>query len=385
VTFSDAFTALEEDTPEVLEWQAAQSRHAREALRGSLFEPLSSRVGQVLVDTRVYAPEHRGGRWFGLVLPPGAQQPVLQVQEQLDAPGRVLVDPDALSAEQGSSVSLDFSFPSPDGSRVAYGLSAGGNEAAVVHVLDVATGEVLPDRVPLTMASVLAWTPEADAFYFAAADPDAPTLQLVLHRHTLGGATERVPAQPAYRHPVVMPQLSADGRRLAAIVDHLAPRPDHVLDVESGLWRPFLVDAEGAFQGAFVGDDYVALSTHKAPRGRVVAVPLDAADGQSRWRELVPESDVVLRNVAVAGAPDAPLLVLSALVDAASRITVHDVDGRERHRLELPGRGTAGTSGIGYNLPFGPMTTAGASSRAAFVFTSFATSPQVLLADPRHR
>jgi prolyl oligopeptidase len=384
VTYVDRWGHLEDDTDEVLAWQAEQSRAAREALHGPHTEALRRRLREVLVDSRVYAPDLRGGRWFGLALRPGADQPVLQVADELGGPARVLVDPDALSRAAGAPQSVDFAFPSPDGSRVAYGVSTAGAEVPVVHVVDVDSGEVLPDRVPLAMASALAWAPDSSAFWFADADPGAaPALQLVLHRHEVGGGTERVPGQPAYRHPVVMPQVSSDGRWLAAVVDHLAPRPDHVLDLATGQWRPFLLDADGAYQGAFLDDAWVALTTDGAPRGRLVAVPLDAADDRSRWRELLPESDVVLRNVARAGTADDPLLVLSALVDATSRITVHRPDGTQVAQVALPAPGTAGYSGAGYNLPYAPMLSTTDEHRAALVHTTHTASAAVLAVDLR--
>jgi hypothetical protein len=140
------------------------------------------------------------------------------VQDELGGAARTLVDPARAQPRGGAPVSVDFAFPSPDGSRVAYGVSAGGTEVPVVHVVDVATGEVHDDRVPLAMPSALAWTPDSASFFFADADPDAPSLQLVLHQHVVGGPTTRLPGQPSYRHPVVMPQLSRDGRWLAAVV-----------------------------------------------------------------------------------------------------------------------------------------------------------------------
>jgi prolyl oligopeptidase len=379
VAFVDRWAHLEQDSDDVLAWQQKESATARQQLRGGCWQELRDRLAQVVPEPRVYAPDRRGGRWFRLVLPEGQQQPVLRVSDDPAAAGRVLVDPNAVSAATGQPVTLDFAFPSPGGRLVAYGLSTAGTEASVVHVVDVDSGQVLADRVQLTMASTIAWTPDAAGFYYAAADPSAPALQLVLHHHTVGGASVRVPGQPQYRHPVVMPQLSRDGRWLAAVVDHLAPRPDHLVDTTTGEWQPFLIAAEGAMQGDFLGDAWVAVSTHKSPRGRVVSVPLDAGSDASRWRELVPETDAVLRNVAVAG----DLIVLSTLVDCASRIAVHRSDGTFQAELALPDAGTASIWGVGYQLPFAPMLGSTDDEQAGLVFASLATSPAVLVADLR--
>src|SRR5690606_10087934 len=57
-----------------------------------------------------------------------------------------------------------------------------------------------------------------------------------------------------------------------------------------------------------VGDRLVGTTTLDAPRGRVVAAPLDSP-GPDRWRTVVPESDDVVEGVAVTAAS---LLVASS-------------------------------------------------------------------------
>ena len=54
---------------------------------------------------------------------------------------RLLVDPDAVKARPASTMRIDYYAPSPDNKYLAYGMSTGGSEEAVLHVIEVATGK----------------------------------------------------------------------------------------------------------------------------------------------------------------------------------------------------------------------------------------------------
>lgn len=379
VEVEDPYTWLEEDSAASLEWQQEQSSAAEQALRGATYERLKDDIARHAVDLRVFAPQRVGGRWFGQVLPAGAEQPVLQVSDVPGEPGRVLVDPNGLA--QGSPVTLDFFFPSPSGSLVAYGVSVAGNERSTLYVVDVETGKVLDDAVQLGMATAVAWSPDESGFWFSDQDRDAQVFRLALYRLDLGGDGPRRLDQPEWAAPVVWPILSSDGSTLAAVVDHLAPRPQALLDVTGAGadWVPFLPPGPGAYQGEVIGDEYVALCTEDAPRGRVVAIPLSSPQDRSSWRELVPQTDRVLRNLARLG-PDH--LLLSVLVDAAAALTVHDLSGALVADVPMPAEGTAGPTGAGYNLPLSPMAAPnGETLEVSFVHASAGSAPAVHLYD----
>jgi len=69
---------------------------------------------------------------------------------------RVLIDPTLLSDANGH-MSLDWWEPSPNGVHVVYGLSKDGSEDSVLHILSVADGRDLPERIPNTETALPAW------------------------------------------------------------------------------------------------------------------------------------------------------------------------------------------------------------------------------------
>ena len=82
-------------------------------------------------------------------------QDLLVVADNLDelvAGGRVLLDPNTLSAD--GTVALNAVEVSPDGTLVAVALAEAGSDWRNIRVFDVATGAPLPDRADLDQVGV---------------------------------------------------------------------------------------------------------------------------------------------------------------------------------------------------------------------------------------
>ena len=336
IVFDDPFAWLEDDSPETLEWQHRQDKLAAEHLRSwSGFTRLRAAVEPHLADAFLFAPLRRGGRWFSLRL--GESGPQLRVANAPADEGTVLIDAGEL-AEEGTPVSLDWFFPSPNGRYVAYGLSWGGDEQSVLHVLDVNTGEALPERVDFTSIAYVAWLPDSSGFYYNGGHaPDWEDADKEIFFHRLGETQRSDPEPITVREAYcVTPQASPDGRFLVAVTSELDPRADLIKELPDGEWRPFLVDLPGRGSGVFVGDEYIAVSTDDAPNGRLIAVPIATAEDRSTWRELMrEESDAVV--ISVEGVGDR--LVVTRLVNTYAELRILDVDGRVLDEVELPGEG----------------------------------------------
>ena len=312
----DPFRWLELDSAETLAWETRQNEAADTALRDwAGLEKLRDAVSSHLGRTSVTAPIRRGPFWFRIDTGP------LVVAGSPTGPGRTLVEP-------GES-SLDWFFPSPQGTRVAYGLSFNGDEQSVLHVVETDTGEVLPDRIPFTSNATVAWLPDESGFAVnAGTAPDFERVDKVLLVHRLGqrdpSALEPIEVREPY---CVYPQVSPDGRFLAAITSEVEPRADWIRELPDGEWRPFLLEVDGTCNGVFTDHEhYVAVCTEGAPRGRLVRIPVSTAAQRDTWIELIPEGELVLRFVQRAG----DLLVVGALREAASVVLLLELDGAVR-------------------------------------------------------
>jgi len=134
--------------------------------------------------------------------------------------------------------------PSPDGKYYAYALSQGGSDWETIHVLEVATGKALPDRVRWVKFSGISWTNDNRGFYYSRY-PQPPSgereinhkvINQKLYYHKLGTPQSddrlvyQVPAHPEW---IVGGGVSEDGRYL-----YVENRERHFAQQSAVLRRP---------------------------------------------------------------------------------------------------------------------------------------------------
>ncbi len=323
VELTDPYRWLEAgEAPEVAQWVAAQNQHTRRTLDArSDRERWHGRLSALVALPTVIGCKVRGDSLFVLERGRGADQFALFLRSAADAqvPARLLLDPATHAAD--GAMAIDWFEPSDDGSMVAVGLSEGGTEDSMLHVLRVATGQMDDVRIADTRAASVAWLPDGTGFWYARYPVDDQ-----YHRHI---RFHRLGTQPG-DDPIVFDRLpideawpdvsvSPDGKYLLVEMQVGWSRTDaFLLDVASGEWSTVVegVDAQSTFM--FAGDRLIGLTTLDAPNGRVISAALDAPR-VGEWRTIVGHrSDVVLGRPAVAG--EHMLLITSrAAVDSLER------------------------------------------------------------------
>ena len=126
---------------------ATLSSSACRNVRGS-----GERLKQLWTYERFGVPRREGGKYFYLRNDGTQDQSVLYVADALDAPPRVLVDPNG--KRDDATIALSQWEPSPDGQVLAYALSDGGTDWNTWHFRRVSDGVDLP--VMLQVQQVLA-------------------------------------------------------------------------------------------------------------------------------------------------------------------------------------------------------------------------------------
>src|ERR1700722_4262384 len=155
VAVADPYRWLEDgDSSEVRGFDEAQNAATtawvakipgRDALRARARELLSvGYVGAPVVKTTPTGT----ARYFHVRREGLQEQAVLYVREGVDGVDRGLIDPAPLSTD--GTTTVEWWVVSPDGARVAWGVSEAGSEESTLRVRDVATGMDLPDRIPYT-------------------------------------------------------------------------------------------------------------------------------------------------------------------------------------------------------------------------------------------
>ncbi|WP_336629469.1 MULTISPECIES: erythromycin esterase family protein [unclassified Microbacterium] len=365
IAVADPYRWLEGDAaadPEVGAWQRAQAAYAEETIwAGRDRDAVRALIERSHAGARPELPVGAGGRWFR------AEGRRIVVADEPYGPGRALVDLAEFDGP-GRTAVLSWFAPSPDGTVLAVGVCTDGSEHNRVELVDVRSATRRDDAPPELLHSAwgggISWRPDSGGFSFLGLSGPAHDFHQVVYRRDLGvrgpSELEHVPLPEGSREYTRI-QFSPDGRWAVASHRVGTPFPVAVRDLHdpSGGWRPFLAPGPETVAGHVVGDRYVAVTDRGAPRRRLVAIPLDAADPDDPacWAELVPESDAVLRSVLPVG--DA--LYLSEFHRTAARVRILRGDGTEQGVLPLPGEGALAA-------PFFPLTGLAATSDGSFVF-----------------
>ena len=332
----DPWRWLEEDSDETRAWQDEENRatDAWLARLGSLPE-LRARVGELLETGFCETPYVAKKRAFYMRREGAAQQPSLVVRDA-DGSERVLLDVATLSPDQTDAV--DWWYPSPGGTRLAWGRSSQGSEQSVLAIRDVESGRDLDDRIEDTQHGVVAWTSET-SFYYTRHAPGDP-YHARIYFHEIGRDPKEDPlvfGEGRDKTDVPQPVVSPCGRFLVVVVQRGWSQSELLvrdLRDPNGAFVPIATGEEALFEPIARRDALYVLTNSGAPRYRLFAAPWESPT-REHWREVLPETSDVLSSVAVTS----DRIVASYLRDASSVLVAKDARGTRE--IELPAIGSA--------------------------------------------
>lgn len=286
--------------PAVAAWMRAQARRAAATLasipgRDRLVETfrrqdaaVAARVTQVTRvsdDTWVFLRRGPRDNQFKLVIRRGAHD-------------RVLVDPDALARRAGGRPhAVNWYAVSPDGARVAYGLSRDGSEDAVLHVVDTRSGREIGPPLPRAEYGGVSWAPDGRSFVFTElrrpARGDAPSRRYLDSQVRLvrvddrlrpgalvfGNAVKGLPIGPVEAPSV---SFSADGRWALGYavkgtqndLEGLYVAPQDGVRAGRPAWRRVLGPEARVTSAVLHGDTLALLGHRTSPRYEVRSLDL---------------------------------------------------------------------------------------------------------------
>jgi prolyl oligopeptidase len=102
-----------------------------------------------------------GGRIYYLKRRGGENQFKLMMRDGLNAPERILVDPELLAKASGVPHAVNYFVPAWDGKTLAYGVSAGGSEDTSLFLLDIASGKTIGKPIARVREGQIHWTPDS--------------------------------------------------------------------------------------------------------------------------------------------------------------------------------------------------------------------------------
>jgi prolyl oligopeptidase len=342
---ADPYRWLEDgDDPEVVAWLQAQGAYTRGELDAL---PDRDRIAATLARAirvpRSGLPVHRGRRWFRTANDGTQQQDVLLVEDAPFGSARTLIDPNGCAGE--ASTSLAEWCPSADGTLVVYSYSEAGSDWRTWRVREVASGADLADTVSWSKFTEPCWLPDGSGFLYNVYD--APSgdeyvasninMRVMLHRLGTQAADDTVLLALPDEPDITFETHISDDDHWAVITGRRGT------DYNARVWvhdltrdespRLLVPKAEACWElvGA-VGGELLMITDLDAPRQRIVALDPDTGS----VRSVLEEGPDQLTSALVAGGR----LVVCRLHNAASLVTVHDLDGTELEALALPGLGT---------------------------------------------
>ena len=372
----DPYRWMEEiDSPQTRAWVQAQGKISADYLAAL---PQRAAIGRRLKEIwnfeRWNAPEKYGPNWFYTHNDGLQNQAVLFVTTDPADKGRVLLDPNTLSAD--GTVSLRNIEVSDDGRLLAYALSDGGSDWQIWHVRDVASGKDLPDTLRWSKVDGASWLKDGSGFYYTAYDAprEAEALKSAnqyqkLYLHKLGTPQAQdvlTYTRRDYPNWYVSGVASDDGRYLI-IEAHYGDEVQNTLLVQelasaSAPIKTLIAKPTAVYHFiGNIGSTLYVLTDDGAPRSRLIGIDL-AHSKREHWRTVVPEG----RDTLVAASLVGGQLITQYLQDAHSAVLRYSPEGKLLGSVSLPGLGTA----QGFNGHFNDQD-------SYYSYSSFTTPPTV--------
>ena len=179
------FWLREQEDPQTMEYLRAENAFTEafmqplEALQEAIYAEIRGRIKED--DNTV--PEKEGDYYYYVRFEEGGQYPIYcRRQGSDDGPETVLLDVNQL-AEGRDYTRVGAFRNSPDHKLAAYGVDFDGSEQYTIRLLDLETGQTLPEAIPGTYYSI-EWANDNRTFYYSVLDEHHRPV--TIYRHLLG-------------------------------------------------------------------------------------------------------------------------------------------------------------------------------------------------------
>lgn len=358
VEIVDSFRWLEDqESLETREWIKKQNEYTDSILYSlSGREKLKDLVSKLIKIDTISMPIEASGRFFFYKRSASQDLSIIYMRKGVDGQDEVIIDPHPMSEDRTTSVNIQDI--SKDGTILAYGVRKGGEDEVEIKLFDVDAKKELPDSLPRARYFGLSITPEKNGFFYTKHEEEGP--RIYYHEMSTNVADDQEIFGKGYGPEMILfGSLSEDGRWLVITVMYgsAADKTEIFLkDLSTNKpVYPVVKDIPGRFFGGIAGDTLFLQTNWKASNGRIFAIN-PANPERENWREILPESDAVIRGFSAAGGK----LFISYLKNVKTNVVVFEPDGTRIREISFPTIGTV--SGVRGRWE---------SNEAFFLFTSF--------------
>jgi len=346
---NDIYRPLENDTaPATLAWVEAENKVTEEYLSQIPFrKAIAERLTHLNNYVKRGLPARRNdGKYYYSENDGLKNQYVIYRTDDLSSGDReVFLDPNTLSDD--GTVALGGMTQSKDGKYTAYTINRSGSDWVEIYVMDTATKELLPDHIEWAKFTDAEW--DGDGFYYSAYPrPEAgkefsnanENHQVYYHKLGTPQSEDTIvfsdPANPLHFHSAYV----ADTDPAVFVVIGGQGVGNAVKMRRGGSWVTVSPDQdyECDIIDVINGKIYI-LTTFGADNKRVMVADV-TNPSRENWRELIPQSDRVLKYVRLSGND----MYVAYQKDASDHVAVYSLDGKEKSDIKLPGIGSLALS-----------------------------------------
>jgi prolyl oligopeptidase len=314
---TDNYRYMEALDPSTIAWMKAQGDYTRSVL--DTIKPLARLKTEVARFTASFGLVQGyamfGGRAFYEERAPGSDNFDLIVADHIGT--RKIVDIAALrSANGGRPYAINYFLASPDGGKVAVGISEGGSEDAVLTVYDASSGTKVAGPIDRAQFGATSWSDDSQTLYFIRLKKAAPT-DLPTDKYKdatadswdlksepvaiLGATVGHGPAFAPAEFPAIVMNVGAPvatALSINGVQNELAMWLAPVANVNDPKvqWTKFITRDDGITSADMRGSQIFLLSHKDAPTFKVLSV--HAGQPLSTAEVLVPaQSDRVIEGI----------------------------------------------------------------------------------------
>lgn len=338
VRVDDYYWMRDRDDPAVTEYLTAENAYAdlvmapAAAFQESLYAEMLARIKE---DDQTVPYLQRGFFYYSRT-ETGKQYPIYcRKAGSLDAPEQVMLDLNALAVGH-PFLSIGAAAVSDDGRRLAYTTDVTGFREYTLHVKDLDTGALLPDRVD--KVSAVAWAADGETLFYVTEDEAKRPYRL--YRHRLGTPSSDLlfeETDALFRLHVARSRslsfLFLISGSFTSTETRVCPAAD-----PHGAWRLIAArEKDHEYQvdhGRGPDGDVFYIRTNGGGRRnfRLVTAPVrDPAP--ARWREILPHRDDVMLEDVEAFARH---YVVHEREDGLIRLRITDVASGAHHHVQFP-------------------------------------------------
>ena len=289
------------DAPDVVSYLKEENAYTAavmkptEALQDALYKEMLGRIKE----TDLTVPHKEGDYFYYSRTEQGKQYPIFcRKRDRVDAPEAVILDMNELAKATGF-VGVGTMEVSDDGNLLAYGVDTTGYRQYTLHIKDLRTGEIRPERIERVTSA--AFASDNKTIHYVVEDPVSKR-SYRLYRHVLGADAAKDPL--VYEEKDQMFEMRVDRSRSRAYVFLTAgskttsevrfikaDRPEDTFAVIAAREHDheYYVDHRG---------DLFYIRTNAGGRNFRLVTARASDPARARWREVMPHrEDVMLEGV----------------------------------------------------------------------------------------